>query len=453
MTMSTHNGEKRETGADEQGHGHPKKPRRFRRWALLVVVLSVAALAWSCVPQGTFSKTPVSKLAIGDAVIAVRLSGGQSRSGLSAPLHDNWIMLLDEQARQKTSLIGERTGGDILWTKNGISYGGPEENYLTTDAGTSVIKGKFWGRYEIQRYGLPDGRTVVVTLSGAGGHRLESIELDGSVEYAETTSTKGDIGLCGSRILLITETEESPRIKSAASAMYTAQSGGDSDQPEALAAVAQLDEINDYEPRVLAVAPKIDGLYSGQTMFACDGDVITMPTIQAADPESAKKTNLPDLKGTMVLQRWDLATGQRTIIPVRDEQGNPIELNRDRNIFRYKGVQVGREYRFISEDGHAFSVDLDSGQGRYLFKYAGPGTGQRTVYQVSETGVYALEDRWADHHVTLAYRPWDGGERREVFSTDKMAGYIEPRSGLIEAGYLREIESFALRPGWDGGAQ
>ena len=155
----------------------------------------------------------------------------------------------------------------------------------------------------------------------------------------------------------------------------------------------------------------------------------------------------------MVLERWDLSTGQRTIIPVLDEQGNPIELNRDRNIFRYKGVQVGREYRFISEDGHAFSVDLDSGQGRYLFKYAGPGTGQRTVYQVSETGVYALEDRWADHHVTLAYRPWDGGERREVFSTDKMAGYIEPRSGLIEAGYLREIESFALRPGWDGGAQ
>ena len=337
--MSTHNGEKRETGADEQGHGHPKKPRRFRRWALLVVVLSVAALVWSCVPEGTFSKTPVSKLAIGDAVIAVRLSGGQSRSGLSAPLHDNWIMLLDEQARQKASLVGERTGGDILWTKNGISYGGPEENFLTTDAGTSVIKGKFWDRYEIQRYGLPDGRTVVVTSSAAGGHLLESIELDGSVEYAETTSTEGDIGLCGSRILLITETEESPRIKSAAFAMYAAQSGGDSDQPEALAAVAQLDEINDYEPRVLAVAPKIDGLYSGQTMFACDGDVITMPTIQAADPESAKKTNLRDLKGTLVLQRWDLATGQRTIIPVRDEQGNPIELNSDLSIFRYKGVR------------------------------------------------------------------------------------------------------------------
>lgn len=451
--MSTHNGEKRETGADEQEQDSSKKPKRSRRWAFLTLALPIALLAWSCAPKAPLPVTPTSKLAIGDAVIAVRLSGGQSRSGLAAPLDDNWIMLLDEQARQKASLVGEKTGGDILWTKNGISYGGPEENYLTTDVGTSVIKSKTWDRYEIQRYGLPDGRTVVVTSSAASGHRLESIELDGSVEYAETTSTKGDIGLCGSRILLITETAESPRIKSAAFAMYAAQSGGDSDQPEALAAVAQLDEINDYEPRVLAVAPKIDGLYSGQTMFACDGDVITMPTIQAADPESAKKTNLRDLKGTMVLQRWDLATGQRTIIPVRDEQGNPIELNRDLNIFLYKGVQVGREYRFISEEGHAFSVDLDSGQGRYLFKYAGPGTSQRTVYQVSETGVYALEDRGDDHRVTLAYRPWDGGERREVFSTDKMAGYIAPRGGIMSAGYLREIESFALRPGWDGGAQ
>ena len=125
--MSAHNDERRETGADEQEQGSSKKPKRSRRWALLVVVLSVAALAWSCVPQGTFSKTPVSKLAIGDAVIAVRLSGGQSRSGLAAPLHDNWIMLLDEQARQNASLVGEKTGGDILWTKNGISYGGPEE--------------------------------------------------------------------------------------------------------------------------------------------------------------------------------------------------------------------------------------------------------------------------------------------------------------------------------------
>lgn len=449
--MSTHNGEKRETGADEQEQGSSKEPMRSRRWAFLTLALPIALLAWSCVPKASLPATPTSKLAIGDAVIAVRLSGGQSRSGLAAPLEDNWIMLLDEQARQKASLVGEKTGGDILWTKNGISYGGPEENYLTTDAGTSVIKSKTWDRYEIQRYGLPDGRTVVVTSSAASGHRLESIELDGSVEYAETTSTEGDIGLCGSRILLITETEESPRIKSAAFAMYAAQSGGDSDQPEVLAAVAQLDEINDYEPRVLAVAPKIDGLYSGQTMFACDGDVITMPSVRE-DEDDASSSGVESERRGLVLQRWDLSAGQRTIVPVVDEAGNPIDLDEGQGVSDYEAIRVGNEYRFVSWGGDAFAVDPASGQGHHLFSLDAPTygpDGYLATFQVSESGVYALKDRRADRVVTLSYRPWEGGQWRDIFTTRDLAWYL--REGVV-TGAL-DIQSFSLRPGWDGGVQ
>lgn len=449
--MSTHNGEKRETGADEQEQGSSKEPMRSRRWAFLTLALPIALLAWSCVPKASLPATPTSKLAIGDAVIAVRLSGGQSRSGLAAPLEDNWIMLLDEQARQKASLVGEKTGGDILWTKNGISYGGPEENYLTTDAGTSVIKSKTWDRYEIQRYGLPDGRTVVVTSSAASGHRLESIELDGSVEYAETTSTEGDIGLCGSRILLITETEESPRIKSAAFAMYAAQSGGDSDQPEVLAAVAQLDEINDYEPRVLAVAPKIDGLYSGQTMFACDGDVITMPSVRE-DEDDASSSGVESERRGLVLQRWDLSAGQRTIVPVVDEAGNPIDLDEGQGVSDYEAIRVGNEYRFVSWGGDAFAVDPASGQGHHLFSLDAPTygpDGYLATFQVSESGVYALKDRRADRVVTLSYRPWEGGQWRDIFTTRDLAWYL--REGVV-TGAL-DIQSFSLSPGWDGGVQ
>ena len=449
--MSTHNGEKRETGADEQEQGSSKEPMRSRRWAFLTLALPIALLAWSCVPKASLPATPTSKLAIGDAVIAVRLSGGQSRSGLAAPLEDNWIMLLDEQARQKASLVGEKTGGDILWTKNGISYGGPEENYLTTDAGTSVIKSKTWDRYEIQRYGLPDGRTVVVTSSAASGHRLESIELDGSVEYAETTSTEGDIGLCRSRILLITETEESPRIKSAAFAMYAAQSGGDSDQPEVLAAVAQLDEINDYEPRVLAVAPKIDGLYSGQTMFACDGDVITMPSVRE-DEDDASSSGVESERRGLVLQRWDLSAGQRTIVPVVDEAGNPIDLDEGQGVSDYEAIRVGNEYRFVSWGGDAFAVDPASGQGHHLFSLDAPTygpDGYLATFQVSESGVYALKDRRADRVVTLSYRPWEGGQWRDIFTTRDLAWYL--REGVV-TGAL-DIQSFSLSPGWDGGVQ
>ena len=451
--MSTHNGEKRETGADEQEQGSSKKPKRSRRWAFLTLALPIALLAWSCVPKASLPVTPTNKLAIGDAVIAVQLGEAQSQSGLEYPIQNNLVALVDAQGEQEIVRIDNQSEAKILWADRGITFGSTKWEYQTTENGTSSQEIEDWRGSDVNRYELSDGRFIVVSYEMDLGYRVDTIELDGSVTSVSTPGTRGDMGQCGDRILSIVDTEQFSRMKSEAFEAYAAQSAGDGEQPEVLSVVIQLNDRDGDIPRILGVAPMIDGLVSGQREFACEGDVITMPSVQTGDSRDVRVKADGREEGPMVLERWDLSTGQRTIIPVRDEQGNPIELNRDRNIFRYKGVQVGREYRFISEDGHAFSVDLDSGQGRYLFKYAGPGTGQRTVYQVSETGVYALEDRWDDHRVTLAYRPWDGGERREVFSTDKMAGYIAPRGGIMSAGYLREIESFALRPGWDGGAQ
>ena len=197
----------------------------------------------------------------------------------------------------------------------------------------------------------------------------------------------------------------------------------------------------------------IDGLVSGQREFACEGDVITMPSVQTGDSRVVRVMADGGETGTMVLERWDLATGERTIIPVVDEQENPIEVNRDRSIFGYEGVQVGDEYRFISEGGDAFAVDLRSGRGRYLFSYSGTRINQRMVYQVSETGVYALEGRREDRNVTLSYRPWDGGAYRDVITMDKLADYVWLEGGFMSSGHWRRIQSFSLRPGWDGGAR
>ena len=451
--MSAHNDERREAGADEQEQGSSKKPKRSRRWAFLTLALPIALLAWSCAPKAPLPVTPTSKLAIGDAVIAVQLGEAQSQSGLESPIQDNLVALVDVHGEQDIVRIGNQWEGRILWSDRGISFGAEQWEYQTTENGTSSQETKGWRASNVQRYELSDGRFIVVSYEMDLGYRVDTIELDGSVTSVSTPGTRGDMGQCGDRILSIVDTKQLSRMKSEAFEAYAAQSAGDGEQPEVLSVVIQLNDRDGDIPRILGVAPMIDGLVSGQREFACEGDTITIPSVQTGDSRDVRVKADGREEGPMVLERWDLSTGQRTIIPVRDEQGNPIELNRDLNIFRYKGVQVGHEYRFISEEGHAFSVDLDSGQGRYLFKYAGPGTSQRTVYQVSETGVYALEDRGDDHRVTLAYRPWDGGERREVFSTDKMAGYIAPRGGIMSAGYLREIESFALRPGWNGGAQ
>ena len=451
--MSARNDEHHETGADEQEDGHPKNPRHSRRWAFLTHALPIALLAWSCAPKAPLPVTPTNKLAIGDAVIAVQLGEAQSQSGLESPIQNSLVALVDAQGEQEIARIDNQWESSILWSDRGISFGSAQWEYQTTENGTSSQEIEDWRTSDVQRYELLDGRFIVVSNSMDLGYRVDTIERDGSVASVSTPGTRGDIGQCGDRILSIVDTEQLSRMKSEAFEVYAAQSGGDGEQPEVLSVVIQLNDRDGDAPRILGVAPMIDGLVSGQTQFDCEGDVITMPSVQAADPEMASKVIDGKPEGILVLQRWDLSTGQRTIIPVLDEQGNSIELNSGLNIFRYKGVRVGNQYMFISEDGDAFSIDLESGQGRHLFSYYGTRTNQRMVYQVSETGVYALEGRREDHNVTLSYRPWDGGAYRDVITMDKLADYVWLEGGFMSSGHWRRIQSFSLRPGWDGGAQ
>ena len=446
--MSVRNDEQHETGADEQEHGHPKKPKRSRRWVLLVVVLSVAALAWSCVFHGKLTRKPVGFLATNDAVIALRLGRGWTTVLEDKPYYDGWIVLLDAQGRGQVASVDEIDGGDVLWSERGVFYGSPSWDYVTTDAGTSVIKDKFWGRYDVQRYELSDGALVAVQRE-YNDYRIGTLFPDGTHASVETDGVGRGIGQCGGRIVAITTTEKSESIKSAAFEAYAAQSGGS--VPEALEVVVQLNDFDGDVPPVLAVAPMIDGLSSRQRMFDCERDVITMPSVRE-DEDDASSSGVESERRGLVLQRWDLSAGQRTIVPVVDEAGNPIDLDEGQGVSDYEAIRVGNEYRFVSWGGDAFAVDPASGQGRYLFSLDTPTygpDGYLATFQVTETGVYALKDRRSDRVVTLSYRPWEGDEWRDIFTTRDLAYYLN--EGYI-SGAL-DIQSFALRPGWDGGAQ
>ena len=449
MTMSAHNDERRETGADEQEQGSSKKPKRSRRWALLVVVLSVAALAWSCVFHGKLTRKPVGFLTTNDAVIALRLGGGWTTVGEDKPYYDGWIVLLDAQGRGQVASVDAIYGGDVLWSERGVFYGSPSQDYVTTDSGTQQTAWQFTRRGDVQRYALPDGALVSVRREN-NDYRIGTLFPDGTHASVETEGVGVGIGQCGGRIVAITTTEKSESIKSAAFEAYAAQFGG-GDMPEALMVVVQLTDHDGDTPPVLAVAPMIDGLSSRQRMFDCEGDVITMPSVRE-DEDDASSSGVESERRGLVLQRWDLSAGQRTIVPVVDEAGNPIDLDEGQGVSDYEAIRVGNEYRFVSWGGDAFAVDPASGQGRYLFSLDTPTygpDGYLATFQLSESGVYALKDRSADRVVTLSYRPWEGGEWRDIFTTRDLAYYLN--EGYISSAL--DIQSFALRPGWDGGAQ
>ena len=361
------------------------------------------------------------------------------RAGYIAFLHDDGTGIV--------GTAGAMEGASVLWSPRGVTYGTETYEYLTTDEGTTRFTRETSKPYELQRYEFPN-EDVGALFVLQGQQTVDVLGTGGTLTSVANAGIFQNNGQCGSRIVSITDMKLAPSVALAAFEAYSAQSN-DGEVPENMAVVVQLTDHDGDVPPVLAVAPMIDGLTSGQNMFSCEGDVVTMPSFQATYPNASRDNGLDANVGTMVLQRWDLSTGQRTIIPVVDAEGSAIELNEERTIHLYEGIQVGNEYRFISANGDAFAVDVTSGQGRYLFSIPSRSRDHSTVFQVSATGVYALEDRGDDRVVTLFYRPWDGEEQRELFTTSDLGRYLK---GTALTGQM-DIQSFALRPGWDGGAQ
>ena len=422
----------------------------MRRSGTVAAALSIVMLLSSCMSEDAPKVTPVKNLSTGDAVIAVRLSTGTSVSGLQKPLSNNVIALVDVQGQVEAARIGEWNRGRVLWTDRGISYGTRDIDYLTTDEGAQEFAHQGFPFAEEGRFALPDGGIAVVTSPLSTGYAVDIIQPDGRVDRRETSGTEGYLGQCGSRILELTNTKRSEDIASVAYEAYAAQSGG-GNYPEALDVLVQLDDPEGSLPRVLAVVPLVDGLSPGEGGMACERDVMTVPSKQLYDPDAVSDGSLDATRGAFVLQRWDLVTGERTIIPVVDEDGNAIELDRDHGMHASQGLPGEQDRRFLGDDGRVWSLDLVSGRAKHLFSIPWNASDGNASVQLNETGIYLLEVNERDYHVTLTYYPWDGGDKREVFTTDALAGYI--RTTNFFSGHRRGVQSFAVRPGWDGGAQ
>ena len=449
--MKPHTDEPLNNGARARSRRGLLSCKGVRRSGTVAAALSIVMLLSSCLSLASLDEKPIDKLTTGEAVIALRLGGAEVSAALPGGTGDNWIVLLDAQGRGQAGHVERGERGDIAWTELGVSYGVQAEDFLTTQEGTQRIPRVGDRSVEYFRFALPDGRIEVISAARGSGIRADIIERDGTMTSVETDDKSGGFGLCGSRVLAIMNTEVSQSMKSAALEVYAAQSGGEGSEPEDFSVVVQLDDPAGATPRILAAAPMIPGLRSVQHLYACEGNLLTAPSIQVDDPIGARGNSVVAARGTLVLQRWDLSTGQRTVSPVLDEAGNAIHLNEDLDIYGDKAILVGDEYRLISRHGHAFSINLTSGQGRHLFSIPEQVGQGDMVFQVTESGVYFLTDSSSEHAVTLSYRPWDGGESRVVFSTGILEGYLRVRK--LFSGGQRTIDSFALRPGWDGGAQ
>lgn len=448
--MTTHTDDWMAPGDDELGFGGLAKLKPVWKWALVIAALSVAALAVSTSLHQDVVRRPVSSLRSNDAVIALRLGPEHAPSLQEATNTDSWIVLLDAQGRGTVASVDSVVGGDVLWSDRGIFYGSRSRNYVTTDSGTQVSKSDNGTRREIQRYELSDGQLVTL-VPKRWDYNDGDVESDDSITTVETAGITGAFEQCGSRILAITDTKESPSIADAAFEAYAAQASDEDVVPEVLTAVVQLNTPDGDAPRILAVAPAIDNLLTVHRVLACEGDVITLQSLEEVKPGTPDNMTVHELY-RWVPMRWDLSTGERTYIPLTGDDGEPFEFGSKEAFYGLTSIQVGSEYRMVKWDGDALAVDLTSGRARRLF-YTNPrmpvSGSYWMTYQVDKDGVYALGESHKDHVITLFFMPWDGKEWREIFTTDKLAGYL--KEGWF-SGELK-VQSFAVRPGWNGGAQ
>ena len=448
--MTTHTDDWMAPGDDELGFGGLAKLKPVWKWALVIAALSVAALAVSTSLHQDVVRRPVSSLRSNDAVIALRLGPEHAPSLQEATNTGSWIVLLDAQGRGTVASVDSVVGGDVLWSDRGIFYGSRSRNYVTTDSGTQVTKSDNGTRREIQRYELSDGQLVTL-VPKHWDYNDGDVESDDSITTVETAGITGAFGQCGTRILAITDTKESPSIADAAFEAYAAQASDEGTVPEVLTAVVQLNTPDGDAPRILAVTPVIDDVLEVHRMLACEGDVITLQSLEAVKPGTPDNMTVHELYRWVPL-RWDLSTGERTYIPLTGDDGEPFEFGSKEAFYGLTSIQVGSEYRMVKWDGDALAVDLTSGRARRLF-YTNPrmpvSGSYWMTYQVDKDGVYALGESHKDHVITLFFMPWDGKEWREIFTTDKLAGYL--KEGWF-SGELK-VQSFAVRPGWNGGAQ
>ena len=420
------------------------------KWALVIAVFSFIALAVSTSFHQDVVRRPVSSLRSNDAVIALRLGLHYRPSLKTSTNTDSWIVLLDAQGKGTVASVDLVGGADVLWSDRGIFYGSGSRNYVTTDSGTQVSKSDNGTREEIQRYELPGGQLVTL-VPKHWEYNDGDVQSDPSITTVETAGITGDFAQCGSRILAITNTKESPSIADAAFEAYAAQANNEDAVPEILTAVVQLNVPDGDAPRILAVTPVIDNVLEVHRMLACEGDVITLQSLETVKPGTPDNMTVHEFYRWVPL-RWDLSTGERTYIPLTDDDGEPFEFGTKESFYRSHSIQVGSEYRKVTWDGDAFGVDLMSGKARRLF-YTEPRMpvydSYWMTYQVDKDGVYALGESHKDHVVSLFFRPWDGKEWREIFTTENLAGYLK------EGWFSRElkVQSFAVRPGWNGGAQ
>ncbi|MFT3942861.1 MAG: hypothetical protein QM705_03445 [Ancrocorticia sp.] len=391
------------------------------RGTFITLTLTMGLLLAGCSNNSVpiFEKDAVS---LSDTVAALRISPQLADMNDSSK---GYVVLVSDDGAARAVEVGPMDVGKLAWTKSGLFFSGPTEEYVLSPKGLKSLTRVGEEQYETARFIKPSGdRFIALYNVGFGNGYYQNRVVTGNISAIRSWQANGlysSISQCDDAIVGITDIAET-RLSSAM-------------PPSQTEALMQLYPKPDDEEAALLATIDVDGEYvEGQFNAPCIDNIsytLSFHSPRRDDPSS----------GVPVLRSWNISTGHHSEVPLVDEVGNPLKVTSD-DIGTRSDIITEDTYRWISQSGTMFNTDLKTGVTTQAYKIAlsSPEMMGQTQLVLTPESIFVL-DVSADQSKPMDLSKYDliTGERTSLLTVSSL--------GAIYNGDMI-LRDMALDPEW-----
>lgn len=432
-----------------------------RRFGSAFCAAALVVCCVSCAHSTTEDVGYLEGFTTSGAFLVVRLSSQGIRNGLPPDTANGYLVAFQQDGSMSTAWTQGLLGSEMTWNGPVLSVGDSEYEYLITDDGASAFPRTVDGGHEVGRFVSSTDGSVLSFYGEGPVQRAYNIDSGGIRDRSENQEFYLTNGECGGRVLSSTSTRITPILQESASEFAASrppsaaesdagESGGaqsdsaESGAPDGYDILAQVHPHDGDLPPILAVAPRDTTFQVFHTDLWCAHDTFYHLVWSNSPDLAAENSDTGESMRPIILNEWDLRTGERHIRQVTDPENNQFAV--ERGDVDFVGQYDEQSYTFATPYGRVFRLDVQSAQ----------------VTQLATLPLVKPELRSARFYVRDGYayaiEPSEDGETPPQFSacrlSDGRCSTPKPLEGLEKKmrgsllGGEQVLQSFVVRPGY-----
>lgn len=344
-----------------------------------------------------------------DVSFVFRLDSDAWSSGELFHKDCGYLILVKEDGSAQAVDVGMMDPDQLVWNKDGLYLGARNDEVLLDEEGLHRYPRGGQPEYRtIARYSHPDGHGCIAYCNtGVQREQHEYLQRvmslrDGAVSLNNTWGIYTTVGQVGDELYAITDTCWLPAdLKTEAQVRYeeTGKREVEGAIPDTLGTLSVLVKIYpqpNNKPEIVAAVKGDECVSLANRELQLYQGKIYCPTFMRTNPLARIEEGKNPKEGIPILVVWDLATGEKSYLPLKDNQGNPLPMVDDDDSLM-QGQLDGSTYHFVTHSGRVYVVDLETGIGRHLFDIPLPSKEEyglpASKYVIHGDYVYALNVR------------------------------------------------------------